>query len=844
MSLPTRNSRLSKEEVVRALICFAIAALFVSDSLAQPGSVDFSFDSGSSVDFEVFQTALQSNGKVIIGGAFASPSPGLARLNADGSPDKSFNGGTGVSPAFGYSPGLSYVYALAVQPDDKIIIGGAFSAYNGVGRTNIARINADGTLDNSFDPGQGVGYISPKVLAIALQPDGKVLIGGQFNTVNGTNREGIARLNSNGSLDTSFDPGGVSGSTATVYALAVQPDGMVLVGGEFTSIHGTNINRIARLFPDGSVDATFNPGAGANGTVLLVAVQTNDNKIAIGGNFSTVNNITHNRIARLNADGSLDASFSPTANSTVNAVIPLSNGQMLLGGNFTTVNNTNRNRIARLNSNGTLDTNFNPGTGANGVVNALALQANGEVILGGYFVVVNGVARNFTARLNSDGSLDSGFNPGGTLDAVVNSVVRQPDGKLVIGGSFTNINQIARGRVARLQADGNLDGSFDPGSGVDSANASVYAVALQSDGKVLVGGLFSSVSGITHYGLARLNNNGGLDGGYNPILSIGGRVYAFAVQSGDKVLIGGTFTTVNGTNRAYFARLNTDGSLDTSFNPGTGPNGAVRTIIVRTNGGPIIGGSFTSYNGTTRSYIAGLNSDGSLDTNFNVGSGLNFGSPTEVDTLDLQPDGKVFVGGNFETYNGVGAESLARLNADGTLDTNFVTHSLVGGGIGVYSVVWQPDGKVLIGGGFVEVNGTNRNYIARLNTNGSLDTSFNPGVGAMAPIYPYVYSVVLQPDGEVVIGGGFTTVNRAARWFVARLHGDAPVFNSNSTSNGSFGLQWSAIPGRTYRVQFKSDLSSTDWSDLPPDVVAVTNTASKADPLTNTQRFYRISLLP
>src|SRR5882672_9761884 len=143
---------------LRALLGIAIL-LFGSTSHAQPGSVDFAFDPGSSVDFTIFPVALQSNGKIIIGGSFGTPSSGLARLNADGSPDKSFNVGAGASPGFGYTGGFNYIYAMAVQPDDKIIIGGVFNTFNGVARTNIARLNADGSVDLSFDPGEGIGSI-------------------------------------------------------------------------------------------------------------------------------------------------------------------------------------------------------------------------------------------------------------------------------------------------------------------------------------------------------------------------------------------------------------------------------------------------------------------------------------------------------------------------------------------------------------------------------------------------------------------------------------------------------------------------------------------------------------
>jgi uncharacterized delta-60 repeat protein len=270
----------------------------------------------------------------------------------------------------------------------------------------------------------------------------------------------------------------------------------------------------------------------------------------------------------------------------------------------------------------------------------------------------------------------------------------------------------------------------------------------------------------------------------------------------------------------------------------------VRSIVVQTNGQAIIVGDFTAYNGTNQGSIARINSDGSLDTTFNSGTGITQGFPTQVETVALQSDGKILFGGRFDVYNGKSAEGVARLNSDGSLDTNFVTANLVGGGIHVYSVVPQPDGKVIMGGEFVVVHSIGRNYIARLNTDGSLDTSFNPGFGTLAPLFPYVYSVLLQPDGEIIIGGGFTSVNRQARWYVARLHGDAPQFSPGGVSNGNFLLQWTAITGRTYRVQFTSNLISGNWSNLVPDILAVSNTASMTDPLTNPQRFYRVSLLP
>jgi uncharacterized delta-60 repeat protein len=212
-------------------------------SQAAPGDVDLSFDPGSGVNGPVQAVAVQPDGKVIIAGQFTTVKglarSKVARLNADGSGDSSFNAGTGTG---GWE---DYAHAVALQSDGKILIAGTFSTVNGTNRNNLARMNADGSLDGSFNPGSGVnGPIS----AVALQPDGKVLIGGDFTTVNGTNRNRIARLDADGGLDVSFDPG--TGADGVVRALALQPDGNVLLSGDFTSVNGMLRPHVARLFGD------------------------------------------------------------------------------------------------------------------------------------------------------------------------------------------------------------------------------------------------------------------------------------------------------------------------------------------------------------------------------------------------------------------------------------------------------------------------------------------------------------------------------------------------------------------------------------------------------------------
>ena len=490
--------------------------------------------------------ALQADGKVLIGGQFTSIDGagrnGVARLNADGGVDAGFNPGTAAT---------SKVNAVAIQADGKVLIGGFFTSVNGALRNGIARLNADGNVDLGFNPGTGT---TNGVESVAVQGDGKVLIGGRFVTVDTVGGNSFARLNPDGSRDETFI-NLATGTDYSVRALAMQGDGRVLIGGLFNSVNGTLRNGIARLNADGSLDAGFNPGTGAN-TVASMVLQ-GDGKIMIGGGFTRVNGTVRNYVARLNADGSLDAGFNPGtgADSVVNVVAIQADGKALIGGFFTRVNGTTRNRIARLNADGSLDAGFSPGTGADAKVNAIALQGDGKVLVGGQFTSIDGVGRNRVARLNADGSLDVGFNPGSGADREIKAVAVQGDGKVIIAGAFTRVNGTVRNCVARLNADGSLDASFNPGTGPDEQ---VCSVGMQVDGRVLIGGWFTRVNGTVRNRVARLNADGSLDEGFNPGTGADREVNAMAVQGDGKVLIGGFFTRVNEMGRNRIVRLHND----------------------------------------------------------------------------------------------------------------------------------------------------------------------------------------------------------------------------------------------------------------------------------------------
>jgi uncharacterized delta-60 repeat protein len=203
---------------------------------------------------------------------------------------------------------------------------------------------------------------------------------------------------------------------------------------------------MARLNADGTVDATFNPNA--NGGVNSIVVQANGN-ILVVGDFTKIGGQARNYIARLNADGSLDTAFNPNANDFILSTAMQADGKILVGGYFTFIGGQTRNKIARLNADGSLNTTFNPS--ANDLVFSIAVQADGKILVGGYFTFIGGQTRNKIARLNADGSLDTTFNPNATN--YVLSIAVQVDGKILVGGNFTTIGEQTRKSIARFSAD-------------------------------------------------------------------------------------------------------------------------------------------------------------------------------------------------------------------------------------------------------------------------------------------------------------------------------------------------------------------------------------------------------
>ncbi len=371
----------------------------------------------------------------------------------------------------------------------------------------------------------------------------------------------------------------------------------------------------------------------------------------------------------------------------------------------------------------------NPGVGQYGQVYCMSILGNDEILIGGAFASYNGYPRNSIALVNTNGLLDSSFNPGTGANGAINAVGAY-GGQFYIGGEFTSYNSSLVGRVARLNANGTLDGSFSPGLGADGT---VRTLVVRPSGKILIAGDFTHVNGIGRNHIALLDTTGAADGSFDPTNTFDGPIYAVTLQPDGKILVGGDFN-VTGQNYKNIVRLNRDGSIDPTFDTGTGANGIVRTISVQSNGQVIIGGEFTQINGVSLNRLARLNSDGSIDAGFYIGTGAD-------DTL---------YSANY--YEKIMADiSVVSNSVDGTLATN---------------ITYTTNNAIYVGGAFANFNGTHRRGFTRLYMDGTVDTTFmdtayNQFAG-LKRVYswdvPAVFSSAVQSDGNVLIGGSFDQV--------------------------------------------------------------------------------------
>jgi len=674
------------------------------------GEVDLSFN-GNLVRARkgmVYRTRIQPDGKILAFGNFNSangkPSKTLIRLNADGSTDTSF------SPPSISGGSILCISAIDLQSDGKIIVAGGFDTIDGVlnFRRGIVRLNPDGSLDPSFLGDPTVASILADVRDLIVLGDNTILLGGPngfvklmpdgavdpaLSTANrntsierlaiqadgkilNSNSGNLRRFNADGTTEAGFT---VATFAGTVYDIAVQADGKILVGGLFNSVNGSALPKLARFNTDGTVDATFMTSY-TSGIITQMAVLP-DGKIIVYGGINTFQ--PDQAVRRLFSNGNVDVSFLAPPSSGGWDMDLQADGRIIVPSDATT---TPQVLLTRLLSDGSLDNSFQSNLGLNGIGYVIRALSDGKFYAGGLFTHANNIGRNELAKFNADGTTDAGFAPLASPDPEFSNVTAidvQPDGKVI-----ADLDSSADFNAKRFNTDGSLDVSF-PGT------SSATAIKVLTNGPIVIGG---------NLYLKRFNSNGTLDATFSA--STNARVLAIAQQADGKIIIAGSFSEVDSTPRGRIARLNSDGSLDTSFNTSTGANSDINAIAIQGDGKVIIAGSFTGVNFEARLYIARLNTDGSLDTSFTSSvDGRLYG-------VDIQPDGRILTAGVREVSNQTQGQVL-RLNSNGSTDSSFLCRA---DGI-VRDVDVLAGGGILIAGEFRSVNGVPRHGLARLLNN-------------------------------------------------------------------------------------------------------------------------------
>jgi uncharacterized delta-60 repeat protein len=606
---------------------------------------------------------------------------------------------------------------------------------------------------DGFDPDVADGAVK----AVAVDPaDGRLLIGGSFSGVGGTARPALVRLRIDGSVDLGFN--GQIGAGSTVESIVALAEGGFLVAGGLTSVAGQSRGNLVKIGPFAVLDDTFDPAV--DGVVQVAVEDTADPdapRIYIGGTFENVGGQPRTGIARLHADGSLDAGFDPPDfTGAVYAVMPLPDGGVLVGGYLAEAGQPLSGRLFRLDDEGAIDEDFLVDmdvSAGQATVRSIARQVDGLILVAGNFDTVNGQPRSRIVRIDGDGLIDPGYVPA-NLSSTIFSVALQPDGRALIVGNFSGAG--GRDRIARLMHDGSLDDTFD----AVSANSQLYSAVVQDDGALVVAGTFTDINGIQRNRVARLSPDGELEQTLTAMVSEGA-VFAVAGQPDGRIVLGGAFGSVDGQEHEHLVRLNADGSIDSAFQAEV--NRDVAAVVVLADERLVIAGDFNAVDNESAAGIARLLPTGAMDTTF-VGD-LGAGSAT---AMAVQPDGRLIVGVSVPPARG-SSESLLRLDADGSVDGSFPEIALDGR---VHAIALMLEGRIVIGGEFTQIDGVGRNRIARLLADGSLDPEFNPGANGT------VWSLSVNFNGSTFVGGDFTQIDGQPHSRFARLADNGNVFGT------------------------------------------------------------------
>lgn len=681
------------------------------------------------VDAQVNKSKVLLDGKIIL----IKNGRNVVRLEGN-QIDTSFDTGTGFTNSSG---GDAILKDFAVQSDGKIIIGGIFNSYNGVTIPRLVRLNQDGSLDTSFNL-QGVGLKNEGVIQIEIQADNKIIIVADETNIGGF-FDNLKRLNSNGSLDTSF----ITVPNYRFEKVAIQADGKYVVAHNTNNSFYSQINKIARLNIDGSFDTSFSTAQLSSSSDVYakkILIQS-DGKIVVGGSFMGCNSTSFRDLVRLDSSGLVDTSFqigygfdeSSSYNlDFVSDIIQQSDDKLVVSGSFMTFNQINRENIIRLNENGSNDDTFvdlynflNFST-----ISSISFFSDEKILISGS-IGDNKKQGNYIVKINTDGTKDNSFNNigKGFFNTFVNTVVQTTDGKILVGGDFHSYNGSKCNGFTRLNYDGSVDAT------------------------------------LTYGGL-----NGFYDSSSSKVNSHNGEITAIEPISNGKIYIGGHFSTFNGQVANRLVRINSDGTNDSTFNVGEGIDygnsspGIIKDIFALADGSVLVAGSFSRYNKANCYGVLALNSSGGRLGFPDVGN--------DVSCLKKHIDNKILIGLNHSGSGNYSIGAIKRFNLDSwSFDTSFVIDPLLSGG-SVTSIEVQQDNKILLSGEFV-IDGVTKSLV-RILSNGTLDTSFNFTLQNNTTL---VRNITLTPNQKIIID-----IASGALYFpehtIMRLNSDGSVDNT------------------------------------------------------------------
>ncbi|MDJ1497014.1 T9SS type A sorting domain-containing protein [Cytophagaceae bacterium DM2B3-1] len=527
--------------------------------LRADGSIDPSFTMTDVKIYSISALAEQPDGKIVIVGYIKDPTESndsktrIIRLNTDGSWDSSF-----VPDLFVRNQQL---FAVVVQNDGKIVLGG--NGYQSPDLTGVSRLNSDGSLDRTFKAGNtDTTYYDG--FAVAIQHDGKIVAKTWHQSSTGNGQ--ILRFMPDGSLDPTFHVG--IGAEYLTTVLALQKDGKVLSDAFFNTYGEAAYNSLIRLNENGTLDNSFNLKLEELGNITALTKQS-DGKLLLGGYFHVVNTDNQSYLTRLNPNGHVDLSFKAgigldekgnPASGFISKITVQNDNKIWVGGRFSTFNGQKTGSLIRLNPNGTTDLTFESPTQFTYDVYDIVIQPDKKILVGAVLFYPKD-SSSYLIRLNSDGSRDSSFDTGTDLPEGVYKIKLQNDGKIIVLQNITQFLDIGSGsaarRVIRLNPNGSLDTTFTPYETQDY----IGTMELLPNEQLLINGSLTVPGKTEKFKLLRLNTNGSIDTTFNLPLKDKDYVGYMAIQPDGKTILAGSFSAFNQS----LIRLQIDGSIDSNF---------------------------------------------------------------------------------------------------------------------------------------------------------------------------------------------------------------------------------------------------------------------------------------